>query len=294
MAKTALILEGGGYRGIYPGGVLDVLLENGIDRFSSVWGVSAGAMNGGNYIARQHGRTMRVMLAFRDDPRLMSLYSLVRNGNITNPDFMYDEIQNCLDPFDNETFNASPLPLYVVATDVVFGGPAYLRVAHMPEDLPKVQASASLPGISQIVEVDGVRLLDGGTADSVPFAVALGLDDAKMPAGYEPADQAVVVLTQDRAYRKPLDCEKLAIRTHRYDKYPYFLDALKTRGQRYNDQREQLFELEKQGKLLVIAPERPVTVGVAEKEGAPLLDLYFQGRNQTLARLDEIRAFISA
>ena len=104
----------------------------------------------------------------------------------------------------------------------------------------------------------------------------------------------MVVLTQDRAYQKPLDCEKLAIRTHRYDKFPYYLDALKTRGQRYNDQREQLFELEKQGKLLVIAPERPVTVGVAEKEGAPLLDLYFQGRNQTLARLDEIRAFISA
>ena len=139
MAKTALILEGGGYRGIYTGGVLDVLLENGIDQFSSVWGVSAGAMNGGNYVARQHGRTMRVMLAFRDDPRLMSIYSLVKNGNITNPEFMYDEIQNRLDPFDNETFNTSPLPLYVVATDVVFGGPAYLRVAHMPEDLPKVQ-----------------------------------------------------------------------------------------------------------------------------------------------------------
>ena len=126
------------------------------------------------------------------------------------------------------------------------------------------------------------------------FAVALGLDDAKAPEGYEPADQAVVVLTQHRAYQKPLDCEKLAIRTHRYDKFPYYLDALKTRGQRYNNQREQLFELEKQGKLLVIAPEKPVTVSVAEKDGAPLLDLYFQGRNQTLARLDEIRAFISA
>lgn len=294
MAKTALILEGGGYRGIYTGGVLDVFQENGIDGFSSVWGVSAGAMNGGNFLARQDGRTMRVMLAFRDDPRLMSLYSLVRNGNITNPDFMYDEIQNRLDPFDNETFNAKTTPLYVVASDVIFGGPVYLSVDHLPEDLPKVQASASLPGISKIVEVDGMRLLDGGTADSVPFAVALGLEGSKPPEGYEPADQAVVILTQERSYKKPLDCEKLAIRTHRYDNYPYFLEALKTRGERYNAQREQLFELEKQGKLLVIAPEEPVTVSVAEKDGAPLLDLYLQGRTQAKARLDEIRAFISA
>lgn len=294
MARTALILEGGGYRGIYTGGVLDAFLENGVEQFSSVWGVSAGAMNGGNFIARQHGRTMRVMLAFRDDARLMSLRSLATTGNITNPEFMYGEIQNNLDPFDNETFNASETPLFVVASDVVFGGPRYLRVAHMPEDLPKVQASASLPGISQMVEVDGMRLLDGGTADSVPFAVALGLDGTNPPEGYEPADRAVVVLTQERAYRKPLDCEKLAIRTHRYDNYPYFLEALKTRGQRYNDQREQLFELEKQGKLLVIAPEKPVTVSVAEKDGAPLLDLYLQGYGQAKSRIDEIRAFICA
>ena len=181
-----------------------------------------------------------------------------------------------------------------MSTDVVFGGPAYLRVSHLPDDLPKVQASASLPGISKIVEMDGMRLLDGGTADPVPFAAALGLPGSNPPEGYGPADQAVVVLTRDRTYRKALDCEKLAIRTHRYDSYPYFLDALKTRGQRYNAQREQLFELEKQGKLLVIAPQKPVTVGVAEKDGAPLLDLYLQGRTQTLARLDEIRAFISA
>ena len=294
MAKTALILEGGGYRGIYTGGVLDVLLENGITQFSSVWGVSAGAMNAGNFKARQQGRTMRVMLAFRDDSRLMSLKSLATTGNITNPEFMYGEIQNHLDPFDNETFNANPMPMYAVASDVVFGGPAYLRVEHLPEDLPKVQASASLPGISQTVEIDGMRLLDGGTADSVPFAAALGLEGSNPPEGYEPADRAVVVLTQDRAYRKPLDCEKLAIRTHRYDRFPYFLEALKTRGQRYNDQREQLFELEKQGNVLVIAPEQPVTVGVAEREGAPLLDLYLQGRTQTMRRLEEIRAFISA
>lgn len=292
MAGVALVLEGGGYRGIYTGGVLDVFMERGIDRFSSVWGVSAGAMNAGNFLARQIGRTMRVMLAFRDDPRLMSLMSLAKTGNITSPAFMYDEIQNHLDPFNNETFNANPTPLYAVASDVVFGGPVYLAVSTMPDDLPKIQASASLPGISHAVEIDGMRLLDGGTADSVPFAAALGLADSNPPQGYEPADRALVVLTQDRAYRKRPDCEKLAIRTHRYDNFPYFLEALKTRGQRYNEQREQLFKLEEQGRILVIAPEEPVTVGVSEKDGAPLLDLYLQGRAQAESRIDEIRTFI--
>ena len=40
--KTGLVLEGGGMRGIYTAGVLDVFMENGIT-FDGVIGVSAGA-----------------------------------------------------------------------------------------------------------------------------------------------------------------------------------------------------------------------------------------------------------
>ena len=293
MAGTALILEGGGYRGVYSGGVTDVLLENGITDFSSVWGVSAGAMTGANFLARQIGRTVRVMLAFRDDDRLMSMKSFAATGNITNVDFMYNVIQNELDPFDTEVFNVNAVkqPFVAVATDIYFGKPGYLRVCEFPRDIVKVQASASIPGFSHQVEIDGHYYLDGGTSDSVPFERAMGIG-GEPPEGIETADRCVVVLTRDRTYKRPLGGEKLAIRTHRYDTYPFYMDLLKSRSTRYNAMRERLWSMEREGRCLVIAPDTPVEVGVSETRGEPLLRLYHQGRAQTIRRMDEIRAFI--
>lgn len=220
--KPALVLEGGGYRGIFTAGVLDVLLESGIytSSFKSAWGVSAGALNAVSYRSRQIGRTMRIMLTFRDDPRMMSLLSLVRTGNLAGTDFMYDEVQNHIDPCDLEVFDNDLTPMYFVASDVLFGAPAYLAVEGERLDATKARASASLPGVSTMVEIDGHRYLDGGTTDSIPFAVAMGLDGAPEVSGAEPADRALVVLTQDRTYIKDGATERAILRTHRYDAYP--------------------------------------------------------------------------
>ena len=289
----ALVLEGGGFRGMFTAGVLDVLMERGLTDFSSVWGVSAGAMNAVSFKSRQIGRTMRVMLAFRDDKRFMSLLSFAKTGDMTGGEFVYDRVQNELDPCDNQAFTDNPMPMWAVASDVTFGTPAYLPVQNLPEDAVKVRASASLPGVSNVVEIDGHRYLDGGTADSIPYSVAMGLEGARVPAGHAPVDRALVVLTQDRGYVKEPTVEQMVIRSHRYDGYPYYLESLASRHERYNACREQLWELEREGFCLVIAPEKPVTVKTTEHEGAPLLDLYLQGRRQAEARLAEIDAFLA-
>ena len=288
----ALVLEGGGFRGMFTAGVLDVLQERGLTGFSSIWGVSAGAINGSNFRSRQIGRTMRDMLAFRDDKRFMSLWSFATTGDMAGVDFMYGEVQDRLDPCDVETFNESGTPFWAVASDVTFGTPAYLPVRRYPEDLVRVRASASLPTVSRIVEIEGHRYLDGGTTDSIPFEVALGLPGAREVEGHVPAERALVVLTQDRSYVRGAGSEAIALRSHRYDAYPYYLEALATRAERYNAQRERLFELEREGRCLVVAPEEPVVVRNAETRGEPLLSLYVSGRRQAEARLAEIDAFL--
>lgn len=288
----ALVLEGGGFRGMFTAGVLDVLLERGLTDFSSVWGTSAGAMNAVSFKSGQIGRTMRVMLAFRDDKRFMSLLNFAKTGDVTGGDFVYDHVQNELDPCDNEAFEANPMPMRAVASDVTFGTAGYLPVRHMPEDAQKVRASASLPGVSNIVDIDGHRYLDGGTTDAIPYAVAMGLEGSRRVEGHTPASRTLVVLTQDRDYVKTGGFEQVALRSHRYDSFPYYTEALRTRPERYNACRQQLWGLEEAGRCLVIAPEKPVTVGVMEHEGAPLLDLYLQGRRQAEARLAEIDAFL--
>ena len=293
-SKNALVLEGGGYRGVYTAGVLDVLMENGIWDFASVWGTSAGALNAASYKSRQVGRTIRIMLAFRDDKRLMSLRSLARTGSLAGGDFLYGMVQQELDPSDDRTFNANPLRMFACASDVVFGASAYLECRTFPQDVEMVKASASMPMVSPMVEIEVHRYLDGGTTDSVPVEAALGMDGANPPQDYVPARRALVVLTRDRAYQKGNANEMLAVRSHRYDEYPYYVQALETRAERYMAQRETIWSLEREGRALVIAPERPVEVAVAEHQGAPLLDLYQQGRQQTAARLGEIRSFLAA
>lgn len=289
---TALVLEGGGFRGIFTAGVLDVLQEQGVYGFDSVWGVSAGAINATSYKSRQIGRSMRIILAFRDDRRFMSLWSWATTGDIAGADFMYDEVQNRLDPCDNETFNANPMHMYAVATDAMFGTAAYLPCERLPDDVDKIRASASLPVMSNRVEIDGHLYLDGGTADSIPFVAAMGLDATPATEGRTPAKRAVVVLTRERGYVKTSKTEQMYLRTRRYEGYQYYTDALASRAARYNESRRQLLELEGQGRAFVLQPPCPVEVGNTGAEGEKLLALYLQGRAEATSKLAEIRAFV--
>lgn len=278
--KVAIVLEGGSFRGEFTAGVLDVLMENGIE-VAACYGTSAGALNGLNYKSRQIGRVNRVNLAFCNDPRYMGAQSLVTTGSMVGYDFILNDVQDRLDPFDNEAFLANPMEMYACATDVVFGTAAYLPIRDATLDIDVVRASTSLPLVTKPVEIDGHLYLDGGAADSVPVEHALEDD------GF---DRAVVVLTQDRSYEKsPYGLMAAARRA--YAGYPYLLDAMESRHERYNEQRAHIWEYERAGRALVIAPPRPVEVGHVEHDTAKLLDLYIQGRQEAKRQLEEIKAF---
>lgn len=276
-----LVLEGGGMRGVFTSGVLDVLMERGVYGFDTVWGVSAGALNATSYLSRQIGRCIRENLALRDDPRFMGLKSLAKTGDIAGADFLYHEVQDEMDPFDYETFAQRRSRLMVVASSLAFGTPAYLEVKSLPEDIDKVRASASLPVLSRVVELEEGRFLDGGTTDSVPVERALE----------EGAKTAVVVLTQARDYVKKATPEIQALADRRYASYPYYLEAMRSRPERYNAQRERIWELEREGRVVIVAPSKPVTVGsTSGSDGEGLLRLYLDGRRQATEALDVIRS----
>lgn len=279
--KTAIILEGGSFRGQFTAGVLDVLMEHNVQP-DVCYGVSAGILNGLSYKSHQIGRPNRVNLAFCNDERYMGAKSFARSGSFIGYDFMLNDVQDRLDPFDNEAYLKNPMPLVAVATDIVFGTAAYLEVKNAVLDIDVVRATTSLPLMTQPVEIDGHLYLDGGVADSVPIEHVL--EDA----GY---DRAVVVLTQHRAYKKG-PYEMMAAARARYGEYPYLLDAIESRHERYNEQREHIWSYEKEGRALVLTPPRPVEVGHIEHNTAKLLDLYIQGRQEAARRLDEIVSFL--
>lgn len=280
--KVALVLEGGSFRCQFTAGVLDVFMEHGVE-FAACYGVSAGALSGMNFKSHQVGRVNRVNLAYCNDGNYIGAKSLATSGSIVGYDFLLNDIQDRIDPFDNESFEANPMRLIAVATDVVFGTAAYLPVENAVLDVDVLRATTSLPLVTQPVEIDGDLYQDGGVADSVPIEHVLE------EAGF---DRAVVVLTQDRSYVKgPYDL--MAPARARYGAYPYFLDALENRHERYNAQREHIWEYERQGRALVVAPQTPVEIGHIEHDPTKLLALYIQGRQEGRRLLDEVRSFLA-
>ena len=263
--KVALVLEGGSFRGQFTAGVLDVLMEAGVE-IPAVYGVSAGALNGVNYKSHQIGRANRINLAFCNDSRFMGAASFASTGSIVGYDFIFNDVQDRLDPFDNETFDASPIEMYAVATDMLFGTATYLPVKSAVLDLDAVRASTSLPLV----------------ADSIPIEHVLE------EAGF---DRAVVIVTQDRSYEKK-PYEFMPAARARYADYPYLLEGIETRHDRYNIQRMHLWKYEREGRALVVAPQKPVEVGHVEHDSTKLLDLYIQGRQEAKRLLAEIQEFV--
>lgn len=277
--KCALILEGGSFRGQFTAGVIDVMLEQGVD-LPACYGVSAGALNGLNYKSRQIGRVNRINLAFCNDQRYVGSRALAANGSLIGYDFLLFDVQDRIDPFDNEAYRANPMKLFATVTNIMFGTAEYPEVQDASLDIDVVRASTSLPLVTQPVELNGSLYLDGGVADSVPIEHVLE----------EEYDRAIVVLTQHRGYRKS-PYELMPAARARYAAYPYLLDALSTRHERYNEQREHIWAYEREGRALVVAPPHPVTVGHVERDASKLLELYIAGRQEATRMLRQIKEF---
>ena len=170
-ADSVLLLEGGALRGVFTSGVLDVWMEHNL-YFPVVAAVSAGGLNAVNYLARQPGRSARINLHYRKDPRYAGPLALFRNKGLFGLDFIINGLTG-REPFDAATYAASPQRLFVVATSVDTGQPAFFEKGHCSDFTRAVIASASMPLVSWPVKIDGKAYLDGGCSCPIPLDWAL-------------------------------------------------------------------------------------------------------------------------
>ena len=140
MIEGALVLEGGSLRSMFTSGVLDVMMEQGIE-LSYVNGVSAGSMCGMNYLSKQVGRTLQVNTEYLHDKRYMSFRNMLKNRLIFNFDFLFGELSTELVPFDFETFENSSQKFEVVATRCRTGQPVFFEKGVCTDMYAAVQAS---------------------------------------------------------------------------------------------------------------------------------------------------------
>ncbi len=279
--KTGLVMEGGALRGLFTAGVIDVFMENGIT-FDGAIGVSAGATFGCNIKSGQIGRALRYNVKYCKDKRYFSFFSLFLTGNLFGKNFCYHKIPEKLDPFDNEAYAENPMEFYIVCTDVETGKPVYKKCERLDgENLEWIRASASLPLVSEVVEVDGMKLQDGGISDSIPLKYFESI-------GY---DRNVVVLTQPKGYIKE-PTSNMSIFRKVLKKYPKMIEALETRHNMYNETTKYIEDRESRGEVLVIRPSETLPVKRTTREPEKLKQVYEAGRCEALKNLDKIKEFL--
>lgn len=264
-STSGLILEGGGMRGVFTCGVLDNLMDRGI-RFPYTIGVSAGACNGLSYMSEQRGRGKFSNIDLLEKYRYIGLKQLIFKGNIMDFDLLFHKFPEEIIPYHYDKFAACKERFEMVTTSCRTGRACYYDEKMDPvRIIDIVKASSSLPFVSPISYVDGEPMLDGGIADSIPLLRAREL-------GF---DNNLVVLTRNKGYRKPQ--KPTTVPPFFYRKYPLLREAIRHRNTLYNEQIDLVERLEDKGELVVIRPQRPITVDRIERDTRKLLDLYNEG-----------------
>ena len=268
-------------RGMFTAGVMDVLMEAGIE-FDGTIGVSAGAIFGCNYKSRQIGRVIRYNTRYCRDKRYGGLGVLLKEGNFFSTGFCYDELPRKLDIFDFDAFEANPMAFYAVVTDVDTGEAVYHKYENRNDHgLDWLRASGSMPLVSQMVEIEGRRYLDGALADSIPIRFFESI-------GY---DRNLVILTQPLGFQKKQDT-LFPLMKLKYRDFPNLVKAMETRHEQYNASLAYIARKEAAGELLVIRPQEKLLIGRTDRDPEKMRRVHEIGRQTALARLEEIQGYL--
>lgn len=266
--KTAVVDVGGGLRGIYASGVFDRCMEDEV-HFSLGIGVSAGSANVISYIAGQKGRNYQFYEEYSFRKEYMSLGNFLKKKSYIDMDYLYGKLSNSdgENPLDYAAVMENPAEFIAVATNAETGRARYfdksdLRFNHY--DILK--ASCSIPFVCAPYYIDGVPYYDGALGDPVPIEKAFS----------QGCEKVVLILTKPRDFlRTSGKDKKLAARIKK--KFPLAAAQLEKRAENYNRGVDRAKEYEKQGKLLIIAPDDTCGVDTLTRDREAMKRFYEKG-----------------
>ena len=276
-----MTLEGGSLRGLFTAGVLDVFMDNNIE-IDEIVGVSAGALFGVNYFSKQKGRVIRYTKKYSGDKRYMSLRSLILTGNYINKNFAFYRVTKELDIFDNDQFKKSNKKYYAVVTNIETGSPEYLKIESPLDDLEILRATSAIPLVSKIIKINNKKYLDGGVSDSIPVYY-----------NKDKYDKHIAVLTQPFNYKKkPISKTKEILIKLKYYKYPNLIKIMLNRYKRYNKLLEEIKEMEDDGKIFVIRPNKNLNIKINESNKDKLDEIYNIGVTVAKSKIRDLKTYL--
>lgn len=282
ITDTALVLEGGGMRGMFSAGVFEAFMLKELV-FPYITAVSAGACNILSYMSNQPLRTRRIIENYVTDKRYFSLKNWMEKGSIFGFDFIFEDLPKTLLPFDFETYYNYPGILQVGTTDCRSGQSVWFGKEAIGHSFLPVRASASLPFLAPIVHIGSRDLLDGALVAPIPYEKA-------QEAGYK---KFIIVLTRNSGYRKKKSVPQILLKTW-YKDYPKLWEIMQQRPELYNKQLEYVEQLEKDGKAVIIRPQIPLEIDRLDIKPDKLLGLHDHGIGCGLEAYDKIINLINS
>lgn len=283
---VALIFEGGGMRASQTAAVVVALLKAGLD-FGWAAGISAGASHLVNYLSGDAERSRKSFVEFADDPQIGGYISFLRGKGLFNSHYIYEQagLPGGVLPFDFAAFAAHPARRRIGAFEAESGRTVYWSEADLrtlPDLMRRVRASSTMPMLMPPTLIDGQTYFDG--AIGVNGGIAL---DVARGEGFR---RFFVVLTRERAYIKP-PARLPAVYRAWFRRHPAVADGVINRWRHYNQVRQELFDLERDGQALVFAPD--VALATNRTRSVPRLRAaYDAGWDQAQRELPRWRDFL--
>ena len=276
--KAALVLEGGGMRGVFTAGVLDEFLRRGL-AFNYAIGTSAGASNGLSYASRQAGRARYCNIDALRKRNYIGAKFLLTQRCIMDFDYLFGELPLREYPFDFDRYLESGR-FILTATDCRSGQARYFDTPKTPAALlAACRASCSMPLVCPMCRIGGREYLDGGIVDAIPFKKAIA----------DGREKIVAVLTRKAGYRKVENWKYISLI---YYNYPNLRRALMQKAQRYNDDMAELEGLERAGRAVVLRPTYAFASRLTSDK-TELERLYFNGVRQAQKHFEKIEKFLA-
>jgi len=225
MNKSALVVEGGGMRGVFSAGVLHAFGEIGFDPFDLYIGVSAGACNLASHLAGQNDRNFDIIMRYSSTGKFINPLRFLKGGHYMDLDWLWDitireyrldlkKIFMDLATEDKE--------FIVVTTSMNTGRVMYLRPDEGTLE-EYLKASSSLPVLYRnILKIDGEEVTDGGIADPVPV----------IEAYRRGARTITVIRSRPAGYVKKKDSFSFVV-SRCMKQYPAFVEAFRRRHTAY-------------------------------------------------------------
>lgn len=263
---SAIVVEGGGMRGIFSAGVLDAFLEARFNPFAFAIGCSAGACNLASHLAGQHGRNRRCYTGQMSRREFIDAGRFLRGGHWLDLDYLWDAFAR-EDPLDVHGATRSETRLLVVATDVETGNARYFEP--QSHDVNEVlRASCAVPILyRKFVEIAGRAYVDGGVSAAIPVEEAYRRG----------ARRIMVVRSRPASYAKKAGIESW-IGSAIYRKRPALAEAIRSVPGAYARALQLIRNPPPDCRIVEVAPESPLQTSRTGRDPAGLLADYERGR----------------